>query len=120
MFAKEANGLTVYRFRRKLVLCDAQDKSIEMGTPYFWFDWGEQDPKSPDQIERLLVESQNRQFIQIDFFSKSYLVKDDYELIRSIARGSGSSSSSSSNDRPPADYLDFTISNVRFFFKAIK
>lgn len=71
-----------------------------MGTPYVVADWGERDPRSSNDIERLLTESTNRVVTQLDFFSKSYSIKSEEQKPTAAATNTAS------------DYFDLTIQNV--------
>lgn len=72
-----------------------------MGTPYVVADWGDRDPRSSNDIERLLTESTNRVVTQLDFFSKSYSIKPEEPKQPANAAAA-----------PKSDYLDLTIQNV--------
>lgn len=69
-----------------------------MTVPYIWYDWGEADPLSLDELNQ--IKSNNYGVIKVDFLSKSYRIRDDSESNR-------------------FDYLDLTISNASVFSRFI-
>ena len=46
----ESNGYTIFKFQRPIKLCDADDRTIEEGTPRVIFAWGKSDPAPGQDI----------------------------------------------------------------------
>ena len=67
LYFKEENGYTIFKYERDLILCDPDDLSIETGTPYVVYAWGEKDPLSNQDIE---YHKEYRGSIQIQLLNK--------------------------------------------------
>lgn len=87
LYAAEKNGYTIFKFERKIKLCDADDRIIEAGSPNVIFAWGLTDPQQGQDI--------------------SYHYKRGTKKLVLI-------SGSQAKDEPIKDveYLDFSINNV--------
>ena len=87
----ELNGYTIFKFQRPIKLCDAEDRTIEEGTPNVIFAWGDNDPAPGEDIS----------------YHKNHRLSKRISLI----------SNPSSSNQLPADTeeIDFTIQNVIHF-----
>lgn len=74
LYSSESNGINVFKFMRKIKLCDPDDLTIEQGSPYIIFAYGNNDPLLDKDIN---YHGMNRGGKVVSFIS-STPVKDDF------------------------------------------
>ena len=50
LYSAEQNGYTIFKFSRPIKLCNAEDKTIEEGSPHIIYAWSDQDPAPGQDI----------------------------------------------------------------------
>ncbi|RNA32042.1 DBH-like monooxygenase 2 -like protein [Brachionus plicatilis] len=85
----ESDGISVFKFKRSIKLCDAEDSIIDKGTPNVIFAFGEQDPLPGQDIS---YHQSNRGSTKINLITSSKVNVQD--------------------DEPDSEVLDITIQNL--------
>lgn len=82
LYFSESSGINVFKFTRKIKLCDSDDLTIDQGSPYIIFAYGNQDPSSGGDIS---YHGMNRGGKVVSFISsppvKDTFVPDDLETL---------------------------------------
>ena len=82
LYSSESNGINVFKFTRKIKLCDSDDLTIEQGSPFIIYAYGNNDPLPGRDIN---YHGMNRGGKVVSFISstpvKDNFVPDDMETL---------------------------------------
>ena len=94
LYAAEKIGYTIFKFSRLLKLCNAQDKTVDQGTPHLIYAWSDHDPAPGQDISFLNATKRGTKSLNLISNGK----KDGYQVTGG------------------QEELHFTIENVTGFF----
>lgn len=75
--SSEKNGINIFKFKRNITMCDSQDFTIEKGSPYVIYSYGDRDPLPGSDIS---YHGSNRGSTKINFINSADIIESNEEM----------------------------------------